>query len=246
VNFFDLVNISERYIEIINPSTPEKILTVGSIMNLTNNSNIIDFGCGYGEVLAMWAETYGISGTGVELREHAYERAKQKMIDRQIEDRIEIVCCNAAEFEFTRSEYSHAICLGASFIWGGFRNTIQNMKLAVEKNGGLAIGEPYWLRDKVPQKYMAAEPDVQFESELLEIAHDEGFDIEYVVRSSHDDWDQYEAGNWYALVRWIEENPDHPERQEVIDHLHSSQKLYFKYTREYLGWAIYILKPMSY
>ena len=86
----------------------------------------------------------------------------------------------------------------------------------------------------------------QIEKELLEIAHEEGFDIEYVVRSNHDDWDRYEAGNWYALVRWIEENPDHPERQEVIDHLHSSQELYFKYNREYLGWAMYVLSPALY
>jgi len=246
VNFFDFVNISERYMEIVNPSTPEKILSVGQIMDLTDTSNIIDFGCGYGEVLAMWAKSYGISGIGVELRERACDRARQKMIDRQLEDQIEIICGDAAKYEFAKGAYTHTICLGASFIWGGFRNTIQNMKHAVVENGGLAIGEPYWLRNQVPQEYAAAEPDVQFEWELLEIAREEGFDIEYVVRSNHDDWDRYEAGNWYALVRWIEENPDHPKRQEVIDHLHSSQELYFKYTREYLGWAIYILKPMSY
>jgi len=246
VNFFDFVNISERYMEIVNPSTPEKILSVGQIMDLTDTSNIIDFGCGYGEVLAMWAKSYGISGIGVELREHACDRARQKMIDRQLEDQIEIICGDAAEYEFAKGAHTHTICLGASFIWGGFRNTIQNMKHAVVENGGLVIGEPYWLRNQVPQEYTAAEPDVLFEWELLEIAREEGFDIEYVVRSDHDDWDRYEAGNWYALVRWIEENPDHPERQEVIDHLHSSQEIYFKYTREYLGWAIYILKPMSY
>ncbi len=246
MEFFDLVNISERYIELVNPTTPEKIEVVGQILNLTRTSRIIDFGCGYGEVLAIWARLYGISGTGIELRKHACQRATKKMVVQNLTDRIEIVCGDAAEFEFRHQTYSAAICLGASFIWGGFRKTIRSMKHAVVDGGKLAVGEPYWLRDQIPSEYMDAEPDVHFESELLEIAHEEGFDIEYVVRSSHDDWDSYEAGNWYALVRWIEENPDHPERQEVIDHLHSSQELYFKYTREYLGWAIYLLTPATY
>jgi hypothetical protein len=63
------------------------------------------------------------------------------------------------------------------------------------------------------------------------------------VRASHDDWDTYEAGNWYGLSRLIEENPAHPERQDVIDHLHESQSEYFRYGREYFGWAIYLLTP---
>jgi SAM-dependent methyltransferase len=246
MDFFDLVNISERYMELVNPSSQEKLLAVGRILNLTNDSRIIDFGCGYGEMLAQWAVTFGISGTGVELRDHACQRATQKMIDRDLSERIEIVCGGAAEYEFSQGAYSAATCLGASFIWGGFRNTILGMKAAIEDKGRLVIGEPYWLKDQVPPEYMASEPTVHFERELLEITHEEGFDIEYVVRSSHDDWDRYEAGNWHALVRWIGENLDHPERQEVIDHLHADQELYFKYTREYLGWAMYVLSPVSY
>jgi SAM-dependent methyltransferase len=246
MNFFDLVNISERYMELVNPSTQEKLLAIGRILNLHGDSRIVDFGCGYGEMLATWGTTFGISGTGVELRDHACQRAIQKMVDKDLTDRIEIVCGDAAQYKFRRQAYSVATCIGASFIWGGFRNTILGMKSAVEGNGRLVIGEPYWLRDQVPPEYMASEPTVHFEQELLEIAHEEGFDIEYVVRSNHDDWDMYEAGNWYALVRWIEENPDHPERQEVIEHLHTSQELYFKYAREYLGWAMYVLSPARY
>ena len=84
------------------------------------------------------------------------------------------------------------------------------------------------------------------EYELLQITREEGFDLEYVVRASHDDWDRYETGNWYGLIRWIEENPDHPERQDVIDHLHKAQDEYLRYGREYLGWAMYILNPIGY
>jgi len=246
MKFFDLVNISERYMEIVNPSTPEKILTVGKILGVGQDSRIIDFGCGYGEVLALWAERFGISGIGIDTREHACDRAQNKMHKRGMAERIEIVCANAAEYPFEKHSFDVALCIGASFIWGGYRPTIRTMKKAIHTGGKLVIGEPYWLKEDVPPEYAKGEQTVHTEYELLQITREEEFDLEYVVRASHDDWDRYEAGNWYGLIRWIEENPDHPERQDVIDHLHKTQDEYLRYGREYLGWAIYVLNPIRY
>ena len=51
MDFFDLKNISERYMELINPTTTEKMLNVGKVVGLSENSHVIDFGCGFGETL---------------------------------------------------------------------------------------------------------------------------------------------------------------------------------------------------
>jgi len=245
MKFFDLVNIAERYMEIVNPSTPEKILTVGKILGVSQDSRIIDFGCGYGEVLALWVERFGISGIGIDIREHACERAQNKMHKRGMAERIEIVCANAAEYPFRKHSFDVALCIGASFIWGGYRPTIHTMKKAIHTGGKLVVGEAYWLKGGVPSEY-AEQQTFHTEYELLQITREEGFDLEYVVRASHDDWDRYEAGKWYGLIRWIEENPDHPERQDVIDYLHKAQDEYLRYEREYLGWAMYVLNPIRY
>ena len=69
----------------------------------------------------------------------------------------------------------------------------------------------------------------------------EGFELEYLVRASINDWYRYEAGNWHGLVRWIEENPHHPDREVVVEHLRQSQDEYLRYGRQYLGWAVYVL-----
>lgn len=246
MKFFDLVNISERYMELINPCTPEKVLTIGRFLGLKEGSRVIDFGCGYGEALALWAKHFGICGIGIDAREHACDRARKKTSERGFADRIKIICGNAAEYPFEKQAFDVAACIGASFIWGGCRATIRGMKDAIHTDGKLVIGEPYWLKGHVPPEYAKAEQEVHAERELLQIARDEGFDFEYMVRASHDDWDRYEADNWYGLVRWIEENPKHPERQEVIDHLHKIQDEYLRYGREYMGWAMYILNPIHY
>ncbi len=245
MNFFDLVNISERYMELVNPSTPEKVLTIGKALGLKEGSRVIEFGCGYGEVLALWAKQFGVCGTGIDIREHVCNRAKKKMSKLGLTNRIEIICANAAEHSFEKQVFDVAACVGASFIWGGYRPTIRAMKEAIHPKGKLVIGEPYWLHQQIPPEY-AKTQHFHSEHELWQIAREEAFDFEYMVRASHDDWDRYEADNWYGLIRWLEENPGHPERQEVIDHLHKTQDEYLRYIREYLGWAIYILNPAKY
>jgi len=245
MNFFDLVNISESYMELVNPCTPDKVLTIGKVLGLGEGSRVIDFGCGYGEVLALWAKQFGACGTGVDIREHACSRARKKMSRLGLTDRIKIICANAAEYPFKKQLFDVAACVGASFIWGGYRPTIRAMKKVIHPKGKLVIGEPYWLRERIPPEY-AKTQQVHREHELWQITREEDFDFEYVVRASHDDWDRYEADNWYGLIRWLEENPKHPERQEVIDHLHRAQNEYLRYGREYMGWAIYVLNPVKY
>ena len=246
MEFFELMDISHRYLEILNPSSHEKILAVGDVLHLNTGSRVIDFGCGKGELLVLWAEKFGISGTGVDISEPFVEKARNKIKERNLDNRIEIALSNGSEY-MTDEVYDAGLCIGSTFIWGGFRETIQALRKFVKPEGKLAIGEVYWLKNDISQEYLngSAPPGTLYEHELLQVANDEGYDIEYMVRASLDDWDRYNAGNWRGLVRWIHENPDHPDRQDIIDHLRKNQEDYLRYEREYLGWAIYMLNPMN-
>ena len=246
MEWYEFYDISERFMEIINPTSAEKLLKVGRALGLSDGDHVIDFGCGFGTMLAMWAKEFAISGVGIDTREYAVERARAKVAERGLADRIEIVHGNASEYAFEPNAYSAATCIGATFIWGGWRETIRALLPALRPGGRLAVGECYWLTDQVPAEYAQVESAPHKEHQLLEWAREEGVDVECVVRANHDDWDRYESENWVGLLRWIEENPDHPERGAVIDRLHSSQDEYFRYARQYFGWAIYVLTLRSY
>ena len=66
MDFFDLMSISHRYMEILNPSTPEKIIKLGKLLKLKKGNRVIDFGCGTAESLIIWAEEFGITGIGIQ------------------------------------------------------------------------------------------------------------------------------------------------------------------------------------
>ena len=243
MEFFDLMSISHRYMELLNPSTPEKILKLGKVLGMKEGSRVIDYGSGCAEPLALWGKEYGITGVGVDISANFCERAAKKLYAAGLSDRIEIVCCKGVDYPLQEGAFDVATCIGATFVFGGYRETVRALKKAVHPKGRLGIGEVYWLSDNVPPEYAQKETSAHPETELLRITREEGFEIEYVIRASHDDWDRYSSDNWYGLLRWLEENPAHPDSQQVLEHLRRSQDDYFRYERQYTGWATYVLKP---
>jgi hypothetical protein len=149
---------------------------------------------------------------------------------------------SGADYAFEPHGYDVAACVGATFIWGGFQPALQQLRKAIKSAGAVIIGEPYWLSSAVPGE-LARRVGLFAEWELLDMARAEGFDMAYVARASHDEWDRYERENWLGLIQWLRENPSHPERDEVARHLHKSQDEYFRHGRECIGWAMYVLTP---
>jgi len=246
MEFLDLINIAGQFMELENPTSAAKILTIGKYLGLREGSWVLDFGCGFAEPLVLWAEEYGITAVGVEVREYACTRARQKVTARGLADRIEIVHTAGEDYRVDGQQFDAVTCLGATFIWGGYQQTIRAMRRALCKGGRLGIGEQYWLSSSAPPTYVQHESSTYSEVELLQFTRQEGFDVERIVRASHEDWDAYEGGRWHGLIRWLEENPHHADRAQVIERLRSMQEEYLRFGREYLGWAIYVLAPVTY
>ena len=92
MEFFNLMAISHCYMEILNPSSPEKVIKLGKLLKLEEGKRVIDFGCGCAEPIALWAEEFGITGVGIDISEDFCERARNKLAVKGLSDRIEIVC----------------------------------------------------------------------------------------------------------------------------------------------------------
>lgn len=242
MEFLQLKDISERYMELANPISEEKIMQMGRALDLQPGMRVIDFGCGYGEVLRLWAAEFGITGVGIDVRAAACERARAKMTQQGLADRIEIICGDGAT-DAPAGPFDIALCIGATFIWSDFRESVQAMQRVLSAQGRMVVGEVYWRTSAVPPQHAVSE-GFHTEPQLFQMVRETGLDVEYVVRSSQADWDRYEAGNWRGLAAWLRENPNHPEWQQVHDFLRQSQDEYATYGREYWGWALYLLSPL--
>jgi SAM-dependent methyltransferase len=244
MEWYELYDVAERYIELLNPCSNEKVLEAGEVLGLGPQTRLIDYGCGYGEPLVLWAERFGISAVGIEFRPRAAAKARLKMIERGLDKQIEIIEGSGADYHLGDHTFDVASCMGASFIWNGYPQAIRAMKEAIKPNGKILIGEPYWIKEtRVPKDLMEGFT-IYYEPELLEMARAEGFTFEYLIRSSEEEWARYNAANWRGLVAWLKENANHPDYDQVRRWLDKEQDTYIRWWREYMSWALYILTAL--
>src|SRR3990172_3946184 len=105
------MSISHRYMEILNPSTSEKIIQLGKLLKLKKGSQVIDFGCGCAEPLTLWAEEFGITGIGIDISRDFCDRARDKLVKRELSGQIEIVCSRGADYVFEEGAFDAATCI---------------------------------------------------------------------------------------------------------------------------------------
>lgn len=117
MEFLEIMSIFHRYMEILNPSTAEKVVKLGKLLRLEEGKRVIDFGCGWAEPLILWAEEFGITGTGIDISENFCDRARKKLASRGLSDQVEIVCSPAADYVFEEGIFDAATCIGSTFVF---------------------------------------------------------------------------------------------------------------------------------
>jgi len=73
---------------------------------------LIDFGCGFAEPLVLWAENFGILGVGIDIRQKAIERARVKIAQSGLKERLQVVQGKGAEYRFEPGSFDFATCVG--------------------------------------------------------------------------------------------------------------------------------------
>ena len=201
-------------------ATPLKLVALGRVIGLNRYTNVIDYGCGMGQALILWAKYLGISGLGIEKSRAFCDIAQKRIEEAGLSENINIVCGDALTYSVPNQAYDVACCIGASFIWGGFRSTLRALKQVIGPTGKIVIGEPYYTQKSVPGALVEFEGDYHTEVELLRIVNEEGFELKQIVRASSDDRD------WYTAF-WSQKG----------------QEMYLKYMRKCEGFAMYLMYP---
>ena len=194
MSLLELVELLELdNLDIITYSSPLKLVATGKILGFNSRTKLIDFGCGRGDALDLWGRYFGITGTGIELNDRFCSITRQKLQKSGLVGNVKIVCSDASTYEFEQHAYDVATCINASHIWGGFRNTLQKLKNAIDDTGSMVIAEPYYFCKDVPAELRESEGDLHTEGEILDIIHEEGCEQLFVKRASHDECDNYRA-----------------------------------------------------
>ena len=229
--------------DLMNPTSPEKIRLLGERLGLGPESHVLDIASGTcGPALILTAE-FGCRVTCVERAPEFVARGRERVAAAGLADRIEIVESDAESFELGR--YDAALCIGATFAYGGLVPTLERLRGAAPL---LAVGEPYWRVWPLPPNPFAGEHERTDESEWLPLLEtverfeSTGVRVVSLIASSQDDWDRYESLHWQTLDEWLGANPDHPQADEFRERGASGRARYLGWERDAMSWAIFVCR----
>ena len=235
--------IAEANHRILNPLTEEKLLLLGEVCRLRAGQRQLDLACGKAEMLCRWAERFGIGGHGIDISEVFLAAARARAAELGVGDRVRLEQGDAGKVPLERGAYDVVSCIGATWIGGGLRGTVELMLPALRAGGVGLVGEPYWISEP-PEAALKAQGMGRDEFTSLagtcERLSESGVEVVEMVLADQDSWDRYVAGQWWTVDEWLRANPDDPEAPGMREFLEKGRRSYLEYGRRYLGWGVFV------
>jgi SAM-dependent methyltransferase len=226
--------IAERYHEIQNPTSSEKIELMGQWVGLSPESQVLDIASGKAGPALVLASAFGCRITGVERAPEFATAARERIASAGLSELIEFVESDGREFPLEPEAWDAALCLGATFVWDDLDGTLSALVPAVRPGGHVVVGEPYWRRS--PPVGTDTMGYVSL-SETASKVERHGLTLIGLISSSTDDWDRYESLHWRAVEDWLVENDD-----EEIRNTHEQHKRQYLARRDAFGWAMFVAR----
>ena len=242
-------NIRHKRHLLCNPLNKEKFEKLCRLLRLEQGSHVLDIACGKGEFLIRLAELYNISGVGVDLSPYCIRDCLAKRQARAPDSDITFIEIDGAKYKPEPSElFDLTMCIGASWVYGGYRGTLKALKTMTKPGGLVVVGEAFWLKDPA-EEYLKASgtkrEDFGTHISNVKVAEEEGLTCVYTMVSNSDDWDHYETLKWWNVEDYVRMNPDDEDIEELLERTRKEKDSYLRWERETLGWAIYVLQNMQ-
>ena len=232
--------VAERDHEIQNPTSEEKLLLLGKRVRLGPESRVLDVASGRGGPALLLAREFGCSVRGIEIAPAFHAVAVERAAAAGLSELVSFELGDGAAATLEPESYDVAMCLGASFVWGGLAGTLDALEPVVRPGGHVVVGEPYWRRLPLPEDYEGRDDPFTTLDGTVAILESEDLRVVGIIDSSLDDWDRYETLHWRAVEEWLAANPNDPEAAEIERRHRQYKRTYLRHGRELLGWAIFV------
>jgi cyclopropane fatty-acyl-phospholipid synthase-like methyltransferase len=176
------------------PLSEQRATELVAGLPLAPGRHALDLGCGFGELLLRVVAAHpAATGTGVDTRRPALDRARRAAAERSLHERVEFVEADPATFD-DRGDV--VLCVGASHAWGGATSALRELRGRVERGGTVLFGDGFWQRPAGADVRRLL-GDLPVLDGLLQVARSAGFAVEHADASTLDEWDTLEE-RWRA------------------------------------------------
>lgn len=228
----DYIKLLEDNAYLISMVPVEELLRFGYEIGLDENSRVIDLCCGYGTVLKIWSEAFGISGVGVD-RESWFISVGKERLEKAGIDRVKLVCEDVTAFR-DDEKYDVVIC---SETIGSIEDTLDLGEKFLKKGGLIAYHNVYSKIPDPPKELVDFDTEVLPLPVFVKIFKEKGYYLVAMASDTNGAWERYVISRCAKKdVYDLKENPADAETKEWIDDWYD---MYFKYRRPFEGQAMF-------
>ena len=213
----------------------DQILRFGYEAGLNESNRVLDLCCGYGTVLKIFSEAFGITGVGVDRDESFISIGKRRLKEAGIE-KVSLICDDVTEY-MDDEKYDMVIM---SETIGSIADTLRLGEKFLEEDGILAYQKLYSKVKNPPKKLIEFDGEVLPLSTLNHIFNENGYFLIAMASDNDSAWERYVL-NWSGRrdIERLKRDPSDTALREWIDKWY---EMYFDYRREFEGQALFGLQ----
>jgi SAM-dependent methyltransferase len=237
--------VSHAQHEICNPLSSAKLDELIGLLELPDGGRVLDIACGKAEFLMRTTRRWSALGTGIDISPFFVADARARIDSAALAEQIEIVEANAAEYEGEPGAFDLVSCLGASWIWNGWRPTLEALSRWARPDGWVVAGEPFWIGEPSSEHLEASghkRDSFADHAGNVRAGLDCGLRFCHAIASNTDDWDRYEGYQSLSVENYALANPDDPDLADIRRLVEHARDVYHRFGRLEFGWAAYVFR----
>ncbi|MEO6085455.1 MAG: methyltransferase domain-containing protein [Umezawaea sp.] len=209
------------------------------------DDRLLDLGCGEGAWLLRALQAHdGATAVGVDISGEGFDHVLSEAARLGLADRLELRRQDVAEYRSTRKA-DLVLSVGAAYAFGGLLPTLNAAREHLAEDGMLLLGDCFWEREPDAAVRAQQEDGPQKYADLpTTVAHivADGWTPVYGYISTLAEWDEYEWCWTGTLAKWALDNPEHPDRDFVLQTSADHRASWLGGYRDVLGFVVLLLR----
>ncbi|AWG00323.1 class I SAM-dependent methyltransferase [Clavibacter michiganensis subsp. insidiosus] len=204
---------------------------------------VLDLGCGDGSwLLRALRREPALTAVGVDHSDAGFDRVREQAEREGLSSRLELVRDDARAWT-SPDRFDVVLSVGATHAFGGLEPTLAAVDGHLRPGGRALVGECFWERPPTPRvlDLLGAQPDDYGDlAATVEVAATGWVPLQGHV-STPEEWDDDEWSWTGALATWAADNPDDPDRDQVMAASVEHRRAWLEGYRGTLGFLTMVL-----